>query len=57
MIKYEVKKSDLSVEGYFASPAFNLFRGNSDVLEVVAAGLSDLCPVAPMSELTRKPIR
>ena len=45
MIKYEVKKSDLSVEGYFASPAFNLFRGNSDVLEAVAAGLSDLCPI------------
>ncbi|MYI69250.1 MAG: hypothetical protein F4103_11120 [Boseongicola sp. SB0673_bin_14] len=45
MIKYEVKKSDLSVEGYFESPAFDLFRGNSDVLNVVAAGLSALCPI------------
>ena len=45
MIKHEVKKSDLSVEGFFASPAFNLFRENSDVLNVVAAGLSALCPI------------
>ncbi|MDE0697433.1 MAG: hypothetical protein OXH76_16550 [Boseongicola sp.] len=45
MIKFEVKKSDLSIEGYFAAPAFNLFRADSNVLNVVTAGLTSLCPI------------
>ena len=45
MIKYEVRKSDLSVEGYFSAPAFNLLRTDSDVLKVVTAGLSEFCPI------------
>lgn len=45
MTKYEVKKSDLSVEGFFAEPALNILRANSDVLKVVASCLSFFCPV------------
>ena len=45
MTKYAVKKSDLSVEGFFAAPAFNLLRANSDVLNVVTLRLSDLCSI------------
>ncbi len=45
MTKYAVKKSDLSVEGFFAAPAFNLLRANSDVLNVVSSCLSAFCPI------------
>ena len=45
MTKYAVKKSDLSVEGFFARPAFNLLRADSDVLNVVTLCLSDFCPI------------
>ena len=43
--KYAVRKSDLSVEGFFAGPAFNLLRKNSDVLSVVTSCLSAFCPI------------
>ncbi len=45
MTKYAVKKSDLSVEGFFAAPAFNLLHVNSDVLNVVTSCLSAFCPI------------
>ena len=45
MTKYAVKKSDLSVEGFFARPAFNLLRTNSDLLNVVTPCLSAFCPI------------
>ena len=45
MTKYAVNKSDLSVEGFFAEPAFNLLRTNSDVLNVVTPCLSAFCPI------------
>ena len=45
MTKYAVKKSDLSVEVFFAAPAFNLLRTNSDVLKVLTSCLSDFCPI------------
>ncbi|MCY4461263.1 MAG: hypothetical protein OXC26_12850 [Albidovulum sp.] len=45
MTKFAVKKSDLSIEGFFAAPAFNLLHGNSDVLNVVTSRLSAYCPI------------
>ena len=45
MSKYAIKKSDLSVEGFFATPAFNLLRTNSDVLNVVGSCLSTFFPI------------
>jgi len=43
--KYSVRKSDISVEGFFAEPAFNLFRANSDVLSAVSCCLAKFCPI------------
>ena len=45
MTKYAVRKSDLSVEGFFAAPAFNLLRTDSDVLNAVTSCLSAFCPI------------
>ncbi len=45
MTKYAVKKSDLSVEGFFAKPAFNLLHTDSDLLNVVTSCLSAFCPL------------
>ncbi len=45
MAKYEVKKSDLSVEGFFSAPAFDLLRTNSDVLNVITSCLSPFLPI------------
>jgi len=43
--RYSIKKSDISVEGFFAEPAFNLLHANSEVLSVVVSCLSDYCPI------------
>ncbi len=40
MIKYTVRKSYLSIEGFFAEPAFKLFRENSDWLDDLTSCLA-----------------
>ena len=45
MTKYSIKKSELSVEGYFTQPAFNLLRPKTDLHGTVATFLSDFCPI------------
>lgn len=41
MIPYTIRKSELSLEGYFSRPAFHLFRPNAALHETVAKHLSD----------------
>lgn len=45
MTKYSIRKSDLSVEGFFSEPTLNLLRANSDLLGVVTPCLSQFCPI------------
>ncbi|MCY4258834.1 MAG: hypothetical protein OXC91_01040, partial [Rhodobacteraceae bacterium] len=45
MRKFSVRKSDFSIEGFFAEPAFDLLSANSDVLSAVSPSLADFCPI------------
>ena len=45
MIKYSVRKSYLSIEGFFAEPAFKLFRENSDWLDDITSCLAEFCTI------------
>ena len=45
MTSYTVKKSDLSVEGYFWRPAFALLGPNSNLHSAVTTSLSDFYPI------------
>lgn len=41
MTEYTIKKSSLSVEGFFRHPAFGLFRPTSNICESVVSSVSD----------------
>ena len=45
MTEFTIKKSDLSVEGYFTRPAFNLLRPDTDLHGTITTMLSDFCPI------------
>ena len=45
MTAFSIKKSDLSVEGYFHRPGFNLLSPESDLHTTIVTFLSDFCHI------------